>query len=64
MDVFLLDDKGGKHFINPDSNAYGDDMGPTWVLLAPDASHIGPMNLAIREVNLIRSFKHTRVMVR
>ena len=25
-------------------------MGPTWVLLAPDGPHVGPMNLAIREV--------------
>ena len=24
-------------------------MGPTWVLLAPDGPHVGPMNLAIRE---------------
>ena len=23
-------------------------MGPTWVLSAPDGSHVGPMNLAIR----------------
>ena len=28
-------------------------MGPTWVLLAPDGPHIGPMNLAIRAVVLI-----------
>ena len=25
-------------------------MGPTWVLSAPDGPHVGPMNLAIREV--------------
>ena len=24
------------------------NMGPTWVLLAPDGPHVGPMNLAIR----------------
>ena len=24
-------------------------MGPTWVLSAPDGTHVGPMNLAIRE---------------
>ena len=24
-------------------------MGPTWVLSAPDGSHVGPMNLAIRD---------------
>ena len=38
----------GIPIINPDS--YGANMGPTWVLSAPDGPHIGPMNLAIREV--------------
>ena len=33
----------------PDSKVQGDNMGPTWVLSAPDRSHVGPMNLAIRE---------------
>ena len=31
----------------PDSKRHGANMGPTWVLLAPDGPHIGPMNLAI-----------------
>ena len=31
----------------PDSKVHGANMGPTWVLLAPDGPHIGPMNLAI-----------------
>ena len=35
-------------FVCPDSKVHGDNMGPTWVLLAPDGSHVGPMNLAIR----------------
>ena len=26
----------------------GANMGPTWVLSAPDGPHVGPMNLAIR----------------
>ena len=30
----------------------GANMGPTWVLSAPDGPHVGPMNLAIREVNI------------
>ena len=33
-------------FVVPDSKDHGPDMGPTWVLLAPDAPHVGPMNLA------------------
>ena len=34
--------------IYPDSKVHGANMGPTWVLSAPDGPHIGPMNLAIR----------------
>ena len=34
---------------NPDSKVHGANMGPTWVLSAPDGPHVGPMNLAIRE---------------
>ena len=33
----------------PDSKVHGANMGPTWVLLAPDGPHVGPMNLAIRD---------------
>ena len=33
----------------PDSKVHGDNMGPTWVLSAPDGSHVGPMDLAIRD---------------
>ena len=32
----------------PDSKVHGANMGPTWVLAAPDGPHVGPMNLAIR----------------
>ena len=35
----------------PDSKVHGANMGPTWVLSAPDGPHVGPMNLAIREVS-------------
>ena len=34
---------------NPDSKVHGANMGPTWVLSAPDRPYVGPMNLAIRE---------------
>ena len=34
----------------PDSKVHGPNMGPTWVLSAPDGPHIGRMNLAIRVV--------------
>ena len=33
----------------PDRKVHGANMGPTWVLSAPDGPHIGPMNLAIRD---------------
>ena len=32
-----------------DSKVNGANMGPTWVLSAPDGPHVGPMNAAIRE---------------
>ena len=32
----------------PNSKVYGTNMGSTWVLLAPDGPHVGPMTLAIR----------------
>ena len=35
---------------SPDSKIHGANMGPTWVLSAPDGPHVGPMNLAIRAV--------------
>ena len=28
---------------------HGANMGPTWVLSAPDGPHVGPMNFAIRD---------------
>ena len=34
----------------PDSKVHGANMGPTWVLSAPDGPHIGPTNLAIRVI--------------
>ena len=37
-------------FISPDSKVHGANMGPTWVLSAPDGTHVGPMNLVIREL--------------
>ena len=33
----------------PDNKVHGANMGPTWVLAAPDGPHVGPMNLAIRD---------------
>ena len=35
--------------ITPDSKIHGADLGPTWVLSAPDGPHVGPMSLAIRD---------------
>ena len=32
----------------PDSKVHGANMGPTWVLSAPDGPHVGPINLTIR----------------
>ena len=35
-------------FLSSDSKVHGADMGPTWVLSAPDGTYFGLMNLAIR----------------
>ena len=32
----------------PDNKVHVANMGPTWVLSAPDGPHVGPKNLAIR----------------
>ena len=34
----------------PDSKVHGTNMGPTWILPAPDGPHACPMNLGIREL--------------
>ena len=34
--------------IYPDSKIHGANMGPNWVLSAPDGPDVGPMNLVIR----------------
>ena len=39
-----------KTWTYPDSKVHRANMGPTWVLSAPDGPHDGPMNLAIRVV--------------
>ena len=41
---------------NPDSKVHGANMGPTWVLPAPDGPHVGPMNLAISEMLLVKLY--------
>ena len=33
----------------PDSKVHVTNMGPTWVLSAPDGPRVGPMNIAIRD---------------
>ena len=36
----------------PDSKVHGTNMGPTWVLSAPDGPYVGPMKLAIRDTDV------------
>ena len=40
-----------------DSRVHGANMGPTWVLSAPDEPHVSPMNLAIR-ARLVCGYKN------
>ena len=42
---------------SPDSKIHGANMGPTWVLSAPDGPHVGAINLAIR-VNMKVAYVH------
>ena len=37
----------GQYLIYTDSKVHGSNMGPTWVLSAPDGPHVGPMDLTI-----------------
>ena len=37
---------------HPDNKVHWANMGPTWVLSAPDGPHVGPINLAIRALLL------------
>ena len=34
----------------------GGNMGPTWVLSAPDGPHVGPMNLGIRDIMGVKAW--------
>ena len=36
----------------PDSKVHGANIGPIWVLSAPEGPHVGPMNLAIRKFSV------------
>ena len=45
---------------NPDSKVHGTNMGPTWVLSAPDGPHVGPMYLAIREFCMCAGYRQCR----
>ena len=47
-------------YLYPDGKVHGAKMGPTWVLSAPDGSHVDPMNLiAIRVV--LMTICHRRI---
>ena len=43
----------------PDNKVHGANMGPTWVLSAPERPHVGPMNHAIRGISLAVGFMAT-----
>ena len=41
--------------VDPDSKVHVANMGPNWVLSAPDGPHVGPMNLAIKGAKLYKA---------
>ena len=42
---------------NPDRKVHGANMGPTWILSAPDGPLVGRMNFAIRD-SITKSIRH------
>ena len=36
--------------VYPNNKVHGANMGPTWILLAPDGPHVGLMNLVIKVI--------------
>ena len=50
-DVALISKEQFSNF--PNSKVHGGNIGPTWVLSAPDGPHVGPMVLAIRFISQI-----------
>ena len=49
----------------PDSKVLGANVGPTWVLSAPGGPHVGPMNLAIRDVHqIVHNYVNTFCLLR
>ena len=42
-----------RRHLTPDGKVHGANMGPTWVLSAPDGPHVGPMNFAIRDFTVM-----------
>ena len=49
--IFMDVSVKGVRWLLPDNKIHGANIGPTWVLSAPDGPHVGPMNLAIRVIN-------------
>ena len=41
----------------PENNVHGANMGPFWVLWAPDGPHVGPMDIVIKDVTLCRGVR-------
>ena len=44
--------------MSTESKVHGANMGPTWVLSAPDGPHVDPKNLAIRAPWVNRANDH------
>ena len=45
----------------PDNKVRGANMGPTWVLSAPDGPHIAPMKLAIGVIAIYQAWVIERI---
>ena len=48
MDVSITYQTNLREALVPDGEVHGANMGPTWVLSAPDWPHVGPWTFAVR----------------
>ena len=50
-------------FTHPNNKIHGANMGPTWVLSAPDKPHVGSMNLAIRAAEFVENIPNPEEVI-
>ena len=62
-DVLATEEAISSYGIDPDSKIHGANMGPTWVLSAPDGPHVGPREPCYQGTFLYRKYMMTYMTV-